>query len=296
MNMNNEPEQLSTLCVDGETRPKALSKWIVVRCYIGAFFIYIIYWGTLFGAIRNVAGATFSPKEAGELVEEGVIDSIWEYGWGDHYILFLIAFCFVTFCCAVLAGATAKKKGAIVASIANLPIIVLASVLCYFLYVGTTNVDIKSPITWKVILPLSIFGSMFFSIIGGSVGEKWQNNMFKINTILGIRPLHWWWLIFPLNLVVQALVPRVMATLALLVVSTFIRETKYSVLFFLMFVAFATFIYFIIWGWYKTFRLLSTGRRTNLSRCRIALSVLLYLFGIPLLFEVFCILVFILGG
>ncbi len=87
-----------------------------------------------------------------------------------------------------------------------------------------------------------------------------------------------------------------MAALVLLFGSTFVMETKYSVMIFLLFVALATFAYFIVWGWYKTFRLLSIPNNTGLSKFRIALRVLFFLYGIPILGELFCILIFFLLG
>lgn len=294
MNMSSEPEQLSTLFEDGEGGGKAISRWIVLRRYIGAFFIYIIYWGTVFGAIGHVAGATLSPKEAGELVEEGVIHTIWEYGWGDHYIWFLIVACFVTFCCAALAGAAAKKNGRIIASVANVPILLSLALMSYLHYHGTLSA--ASPVAWGIILPLSVVGSIYFAFLGGARGERIQQKEFDDNTILGIRPIHWWWFIFPINLGIQTLLPRIVGALRLLLGSTLAMETKHSVMLFLMFVALATFAYFILWGWYKTFRLLSIDHNIDFGRCGIVFRVLFFLFGIPLLGELFCILIFLLLG
>lgn len=290
--MDNQPEQLSTPFVDGETRPKGVTKWIAARRYVGAFFIYIIYWITLFGAIRNVAGATLSPQEAGELVEEGVIHTIWEYGWGDHYVGYLVVFCTVTFSCGALAGATAKRNGGIVASLSNIPLVLIMILLCYSYF--TRRPDCESPIAWGIALPASVLGSVFFSLVGGSKGEQWQNSMFSSNTILGIRPVHWWWLIFPLHLVIQTIIPKIAYTIRLFLGSTQVMNAKYAVLSFLIFVSLATFIYFTAWGWYRAFRLLSAGNSTKPNRCRAVLKVLFYLFGIPLLFDVFCVLILVL--
>lgn len=271
---------------------KKLSIWIIVRRYIGAFFLYLIYWLTLFGALKQVVGATLSPKEASELVDEGFINSIWDYGWGEHYIWFLISICVVTFCCGGISGATAKKKGGIVATIANMPILVLIILMCYLHYRGSTF--FKSVIPWIAVLPLSAIGSSFMAFLGGRKGEQLQNSLFRSNTILGIRPVHWWWLIFPLHFIILELIPKVGATLRFILAAPLIRETKYSVVLFIMFVAFATFIYFVIWGWFKTFQLLSLEHKTNLGKCGIVLSILFYLWGIPILFDVFCVFTHIL--
>lgn len=276
---------------EADQKSQSQSIWISIRRYIGAFFIYLIYWLTVFGAFRLSVGTNLSLEEARELVETGVIDSVSEYGWGDHYIWFLITFCFASYWSAILAGATAKKRGAMVAGIANIPLVVPISFLCVCLYIS--RIEIEPPIAWGIILPVSVLGSIFLSIVGGSAGERWQNSMFSSKTILGIRPLHWWWLIFPLNLTILTLVPKVLGGLSFIVSSTLVSQTKYCVLLFFMFVACATSIYFITWGWYKAFRLLSAYSMPRLSRFRTVLSVLFYLFGIPISIDVLFALVII---
>ena len=253
----------------------------------GAIFIYIIYCLTLFEALKKSFGTSFYYKEARELVEAGVIDSIWEYGWGDHYILFFISFCFSIFCSAILSGATAKKRGDIIASVANIPILFLIGLICYLHY--TDKIFLENPTGWGIILPLSFIGSCYLALKGGKIGEQWQNNNFSSNTIFGIRPIHWCWLIFPLNLVILTVVPKVIGALALLAGSTasaLSSQTKDTVLCFLMFIAVVTSLSFIIWGWYKAFRLLSVNSEAKLNKFRIALSVLFYLFGIPIFADV----------
>ena len=185
-------EAIESFIID--SKPTKWPIWVTVRRYVGSQFIYIIYWLILWEEIRYAAGPALSPDKAKEQVEIGVIESIWEYGWGDHYIWFLIIFCLITYCCGVLAGATAKKKGAVVAGIANLPIVIFMLLLCWFFYIGAIDLDVESPIAWKIIFPLSIFGSTIFSILGGLVGVRWQNDEFGNSTILGIRPFHWLWL------------------------------------------------------------------------------------------------------
>jgi len=169
---------------------------MTVRRYVGALFVYLIYWLTLWESMTKVVGVALSPDKARDLVEIGTIESVWEYGWGDHYIWFLISFCFVTFCCAALAGATAKKKGTLVSSIANLPVIIFMLLVCWFFYIDAVDIDVESPIAWKIILPLSIAGSIYFSALGGHIGKEVQESDFKENSILGIRPFHWSWLWF----------------------------------------------------------------------------------------------------
>ncbi len=185
-----------------------LREWtlaVTIRRYVGGLFTYIIYWLTLWGSMSRVIGASLSPDKAKEQVEIGAIKSVWEYGWGDHYIGFLISFCFVTYCSAVLSGATAKKKGALVASMANLPVIIFMLLACWFSYFVAEKIDIESPIAWKIIMPLSIVGSIYFSIIGGHAGKVVQESDFEENTIFGIKPFHWSWLWLICSIYIQGI-------------------------------------------------------------------------------------------
>jgi hypothetical protein len=172
------------------------SLWITIRRYAGALIIYLIYSIALWGPISQVVGTSLSPDKAKNQVDIGDIETIWEYGWGDHYIWFLIISCFIAYCCGVLAGATAKKKGALVAGIANLPIVILAIpvLFCSSFSKIIEYLHVENPIAWKIIYPLSILGFFIFSVLGGLKGVSWQTDEFDNSTILGIRPLHWSWL------------------------------------------------------------------------------------------------------
>jgi hypothetical protein len=177
---------------DAQSAPVSEGWWVTARRYAGGFFIYLVYWVTLFGAIRNSIGYTLSGKDARRLIEEGVIESVSEYGWGDHYVWFVIVFSLATFCSAALTGATAKRSGHIIASVANIPVFAMAVLLCYFQY--TRGVGSGSPIAWGVAFPLSALSSIVFAFLGGKYGEQIQTGEFRDSTILGIRPFHWFYL------------------------------------------------------------------------------------------------------
>lgn len=283
-------EIVDILPLSSNLEVKKISIWITVRRYTGAFFLYLIYWLTIFGALKIALGSNLSLEKARELVDAGVIDSVSQYGWGVHYILFFISFCFSTFCSAVLSGATAKKRGSIIASIANIPVLSVMALMCYLIYSGKTLYENRIP--WSIVLSLSLISSCYLAIRGGSAGEQWQNKTFSSSTIFGIRPIHWWWFIFPLNLTILTLVPKILGILPSIVSSTLVSQTKYCVLLFFLFVACATSVYFIVWGWYKALRLLSVN--SNINKFKIALKVLFYLFGIPILVDILLVLVIIL--
>lgn len=148
-----------------------------VRRYIGALFIYMFYKPTFVGAMA----ITFTRDSDGK-------------GWGNHYILSLIAVIIATFFAALLTGATAKKKGGFVASIANIPNILLNIIWLYFIHKNIFVVE--SVRGWNISIILAIIGSVGLAYWGGRVGEKAQKHEFDNNTILGIRPFHWSWLWF----------------------------------------------------------------------------------------------------
>lgn len=158
-------------------KPKDWTLAMNARRYIGALLIYIFYKPMLVGAMSY----TFARDSKGE-------------GWGDHYILSMIAILIATFCAAFLVGATAKKKGGFVASLANIPSVLFSITFLYFLH---TNISIvKSTVGWSVSTVLATIGSVGLAYWGGTMGEKTQNLEFDVNTILGIRPFHWSWLWF----------------------------------------------------------------------------------------------------
>ncbi len=150
---------------------------LTVRRYIASLLIYTFYKPMFIGAMA----ATFTKDSKGE-------------GWGNHYILSLIAVMIATFCAAFLVGATAKKKGGFVASIANIPSILFSIVLlCFFYKTGTL---VENVIGWNISIILGIIASIGLAYWGGKIGEKKQYQEFESNTILGIRPFHWSWLWF----------------------------------------------------------------------------------------------------
>jgi hypothetical protein len=160
-----------------DKKPNSRSTCVTVRRYVGSLLIYIFYQPIFVGAMS----CTFIRDSKGE-------------GWGNHYILSLIAKVVSTFFDAFLVGATAQKKGGIVASIANIPNILVDIIWIYLIYKNI--IVLKSNIGWSVSFVLAAISSVGLAYWGGEVGERKQNDQFEPNTILGIRPLHWSWLWF----------------------------------------------------------------------------------------------------
>ena len=149
---------------------KRQSIWVYLRRHVGALFIYLIYWLTIWGAFTRVVGATLSSDKAREQVDNGVINSVREYGWGNHYIWFLIVLCFVSYCCGLLSGATAKKRGCVLAGIAHLPISTCFMFLCVWSCMAQSRLEMSR--SWIVALSLGTFGSLFLCVLGGSAALR----------------------------------------------------------------------------------------------------------------------------
>ena len=169
--------------------------WVASSRYVGAVLAYWAYWPLLWIAAHAGFYEVIAGKEARLLVDSGAITSVWEYGWGDHYVWYLILFCAVAACCSILTGAIAKKHGALVAGIANVPVVLLVAGLAYLHYTGQTSTD--SPIAWGIVFPLAGVASVVASIVGGLWGEETQEAVFGAKTALGIHPLHWAWIWLP---------------------------------------------------------------------------------------------------
>lgn len=173
------------------------------RRYVGGILAYWVYWLTLWAGARAV-GMQFALAEAREAADRGVIDSIWSYGFGDHYLLFLILFCTVAFVCAILTGAIARKRAGLIAGIGHIPVIALTAFLAYLHYTGQTVVE--SPVAWGIVLPLALIGSTVAAVAGGISGQESQNSGFSEQTILGVHPLHWLWIWLPVSTYAAAVI------------------------------------------------------------------------------------------
>ena len=173
-----------------EDASDAANKWIPACRYAGAILAYWIYWLVLWGGMTAAVGPTLSPSKV-------------DYGWGDHYILFLLGFCVAVGCASVLSGAMAKRNGAVIASVANVPVALLMVTAAYFHYTG--GMYFESPNAWGIILPLAVIGSIIGAIVLGKAGEENQADDFPDNTVLGIRAFHWAWIWLPASVYVWTL-------------------------------------------------------------------------------------------
>jgi hypothetical protein len=150
-----------------------------------------LYWVTIQGSITSAVGPTLSYDKAKAQVESGLIAATEDYGWGDHYVWYLVAALVTAYLCGALAGAIAKRNGGVISGVAIAPVICVMGIAYYYFLRDTSAFD--SPIAWGIVIPLAIIGSALFAYGGGLAGEQEQTG-FADNTVFGIRTGHWAWL------------------------------------------------------------------------------------------------------
>lgn len=247
---------------------------------IGAILFGIFIGSFVVDAIR--AGATrIFPEEA---------DLYWAIGfWGERFILRTIVSIIGTAFGGFAAGIIAKTKGGICGLLSAIPTSLFWLAVVITLFIAPP--ESASFGHWGVSSFLIIISpciGFYTGIIGHSFRKDYPEIFeFRPRTILGIKWFHWLWLIFPLKLVIQTITIRTFQALGLLVGSTQVIKTGHGVLAFIVSVVIITFIYFIGYGLYKTFYLLSMDYRLGLSKFKITLRVVFYLLGIPLLSDAF---------
>lgn len=109
----------------------------------------------------------------------------------------------VTAIVAFLAGAISPQKGGKVAAIANIPGILIFwfLFLADFLFqpFGATP-RVPGHTGFVAVSLIAIPLTTWVAYIFGKVGAETQTSNFTENTVLGIRPYHWAWIVFPLYL------------------------------------------------------------------------------------------------
>jgi hypothetical protein len=128
----------------------------------------------------------------------GKLPDLRESGWGDHFIWRLFAGVVVTLLVGFLAGAIAKRKGALVAAVANAPSVVVWAVLFYILCCGDTT-KIAGQTGFLVVSLIAIPLTTYLAYVAGKAGEEMQASDCPDNTVLGIWPYHWIWAPLPLS-------------------------------------------------------------------------------------------------
>lgn len=165
---------------------------------IWAFIAFNVYSLFLISAFQENTPHLFDAKLVSEMRAAGEIFDIRAWGWKDHYIWRLFSGIVVTAMAAFLAGAIAQRNGAKVAVIANTPSVLVWAAMLYFMAFGHTEWEGQTGfiVVSSIAIPLTTWIAYQF----GKIGTDTQASKFEDNTVLGVRPYHWAWIIFPLYL------------------------------------------------------------------------------------------------
>ena len=161
-----------------------------------AFVAFNIYSLFLISSFQENSPHLFDAKLVSEMRAAGEIFDIRDWGWKDHYIWRLFSGVVVTVVAAFLAGAIARDKGGKVAAIANIPSILVWAGTFYLMAFG--KIDVEGQTGFLVVSLIAIPLTTWIAYQTGNIGAETQASDFAEGTVLGIRPLHWAWLVFPL--------------------------------------------------------------------------------------------------
>lgn len=165
---------------------------------IWAFLAFNVYSLFLISAFQENTPHLFDAKLVSEMRAAGEIFDIKAWGWKDHYIWRLFSGAVVTAIAAFLAGAIARQNGAKVAAIANVPSILVWAAMFYFMAFGHTEWEGQTGFIVVSVIAIPLTTWIAYKL--GKVGADTQTSEFGDNTVLGIRPYHWVWIVFPIYL------------------------------------------------------------------------------------------------
>jgi len=160
-----------------------------------AFLAFNIYSIFLISAFQENTAYLFDASLINEMRLEGIGINPREWGWGGHYIWRLFSGVIVTGLAATLTGAISKTNGKKIATLANIPSVIVWLVMIYLF--GFTNVEVEEKTGFIVTSILAVPLTTYLAYVFGGFGEELQRNSFPQNTVLGIRGYHWVWAILP---------------------------------------------------------------------------------------------------
>lgn len=164
---------------------------------VAAFFAFNIFTIFLLSSFINNTHYLFDAQALPKLQALGV-DLETDIGWDGHYFWRFFSSVIVTSVVSILTGAISKKHGGIVATVSNIPISIV--LLLFLFLIKNNNIHLENEteflITSLLIIPITMFAAYFF----GNLGQELQLSSFPGNTVLGIHPWHWAWIVFPLYL------------------------------------------------------------------------------------------------
>lgn len=166
---------------------------------IWAFIAFNVYSLFLLSAFQENTPYLFDTKLVAEMRAAGnPLDALdlKEWGWKDHYLWRLFASVAVTAIAGFLAGAIAREKGGKVAAIANIPSVIVWFAIAYMMFFSKAEVEGQTGfgIISLIATPLTVYIAYHM----GNLGTEIQQGGSDRNAVLGIRPYHWAWAVFPL--------------------------------------------------------------------------------------------------
>lgn len=171
---------------------------------IWAFAAFNVYSFFLISAFQENTPYLFDTRLISQMRDAGDMLDPRELGWKDHYIWRLFAAVVVTAVAGFLAGAVAKQNGGRVAVIANAPSVLVWIATLYFLTLGGLKVEGQTG--FIVVSLIAIPLTTWIAYRTGEFGSKVQTSDFSGDTVLGIKPGHWIWIVFPLYLYAMGMV------------------------------------------------------------------------------------------
>ncbi len=167
-----------------------------MRRKIWAFVAFNLYSVFLISAFQENTAYLFDVSLINEMILDGTAINPREWGWGSHYIWRIFAGVAVTVVAGFLAGSVAKSKGSLTAVISNIPSVLIWILAIYSF--GFSDIQLEEKTAFVIISIIAIPLTTCIAFIAGGIGEKVQKEEFEEDTVLGVKPYHWIWAIFPI--------------------------------------------------------------------------------------------------
>ena len=165
---------------------------------IWAFLAFNVYSLLVLFAFEQNTLYLFDTKLLSDLASTVDQFGVNEWEWRDHYLWRLLATVIATGVGAFIAGAIARKGGGKVALVANIPSI-LFWVWMFWYAVSSPAETIMGQTGFMIISLIAIPLTSFVAYSLGNFGALIQETDFHSDTVLGIWPFHWVWLVIPLD-------------------------------------------------------------------------------------------------
>ncbi len=165
---------------------------------IYAFVAFNVYSLFLIAAFQKNTPFLFDAALMAEMHAGSESFDIQAWGWKDHYLWRLVAAIVATAVTAFLAGAIAQRNGARVALAANVPSVIMWAIVFYLMAFGEDKWEGQTG--FAIVAAIAIPLTTWIAYRCGKIGEETQANEFRSETVLGIRPYHWIWIVLPLYL------------------------------------------------------------------------------------------------